>query len=182
MATVIQQRKLDKAFNHLDADRSGYVEEQDLTDLGLRLLANFGVTHEDPKARRIADGFSTFWVALAEALDADGDRRLSPQEYADGMIDAFAQGDGAFDRHFRPGAIAVLELADTDDDGFVNPAEFAVMQRAFGTPEDEIGFAFDQLDTDRDGRLSVDEMIVAVEQFYIGADENAVGNWFFGRY
>ncbi|MFC0531988.1 EF-hand domain-containing protein [Phytohabitans kaempferiae] len=181
MATILQQRKLDKAFHHLDVNRNGYVEEQDLTALGVRLLANFGVGHDDPRARKIADGFGTFWTALATALDADGDRRLSPAEYRDGMLAGFGGPDGGFDQHFRPGAMAVLELADTDGDGYVSRDEFATMQRAFGTVPDESDYAFDQLDLDGDGRLSLDEMIEAVREFYVGADDNAVGTWFFGR-
>ncbi len=178
MATIIQQRKLDKAFNHLDVDRNGYVEERDLGELGVRLLANFGVGLDDPRAQKIVDGFSGFWKGL---VDADGDKRLSPQEYRDGMLAGFGQPDGAFDDLFRPGAMAVLELADTDADGYVSRAEFAVMQQAFGTTAEESDFAFDRLDLDGDGRLSLDEMIVAVREFYVGADENAVGTWFFGR-
>ena len=181
MATIIQQRKLDKAFNHLDVDRDGYVEEKDLNELGVRLLANFGVGFDDPRAQKIVDGFGGFWTALADALDTDGDRRLSPQEYRDGMLAGFGGPDGTFDEHFRPGAMAVLELADTDGDGYVSRAEFAVMQHAFGTPADESDFAFDRLDLDGDGRLSLDEMIVAVREFYVGGDESAVGTWFFGR-
>jgi Ca2+-binding EF-hand superfamily protein len=181
MANIIQQRKLDKAFNHLDVDRNGYVEEQDLTQLGVRLLVNFGVGVDDPRARKIAEGFGTFWTALADGLDANADGRLSPQEYRDGMLAGFGQPDGAFDRHFRPGAMAVLELADTDGDGYVDRDEFANMQHAFGTTREESDFAFDRLDRDGDGRLSLDEMIEAVQEFYVGADEDAVGTWFFGR-
>ncbi|GHJ43764.1 calcium-binding protein [Catellatospora sp. TT07R-123] len=175
----MQLRKLDKAFSHLDADGSGYVEQQDLHNLGVRLLANFGVDGDAPKARRMAEDFGMFWQELAKTLDVDHDRRLSLQEWRAGMTSAFVHGD-AFDRSFRPGALAVLRLADTDDDGLVSRDEFATMQRAFGTPVGEISLAFDKLDADEDGFLTVDEMMVGVRQFYIGADETAPGNWFFG--
>lgn len=181
MANLIQQRKLGKAFQHLDIDRSGYVEQQDLTNLGVRLLDNFGVGHDDPRARKIADGFGTFWTALAAALDTDGDRRLSLEEYRDGMLAGFGQPDGAFEQHFRPGAMAVLELADTDGDGYLGPDEFAAMQHAFGTTRAESDFAFATLDRDADGRLSLDELIESVREFYIGEDENAAGTWLFGH-
>lgn len=181
MATEMQLRKLDKAFSHLDADGSGFVEEKDLTALGVRLLANFGTAHDEVKAIRIADGFGTFWDELASALDTDRDRKLTPQEWRHGMSTAFIHGD-AFDRSFRPGALAVIELADTDGDGVVSRDEFATMQRAFGTPAGEIDLAFDRLDTDGDGKLSVEELMEGARQFYVGADEDAVGNWFFGTY
>ncbi|GAA1378909.1 MULTISPECIES: EF-hand domain-containing protein [Catellatospora] len=180
MATEMQLRKLDKAFGHLDNDRSGFVEQQDLNNLGLRLLAEFGTAHDAPKAQRIAEDFSTFWQELAKALDVDHDQRLSPQEWRQGMTEAFVHGD-AFDRSFRPGALAVLHLADTDDDGRVSRDEFATMQRAFGTPVGEINLAFDKLDADEDGYLTIEELMLGVRQFYIGADETAPGNWFFGR-
>ncbi len=179
MATEMQLRKLDKAFSHLDADGSGLVEQRDLNNLGVRLLANFGTAHDAPKARRIAEDFGLFWQELAKALDVDQDERLTQQEWREGMTSAFVHGD-AFDRSFRPGALAVLRLADTDDDGRVSRDEFATMQRAFGTPAGEINLAFDKLDADEDGYLTIDELMVGVRQFYIGADETAPGNWFFG--
>lgn len=73
------------------------------------------------------------------------------------------------------------ELADTDGDGYVGRDDFATMQHAFGTAREESDFAFDQLDRDGDGRLSLDELIEAVREFYVGEDDNAAGRWFFGR-
>jgi Ca2+-binding EF-hand superfamily protein len=181
MATELQERKLDKAFGHLDADRSGYVEEGDLTALGVRLLNHFDMPLDSAKAQRIATGFGTFWQRLAASLDTDGDKKLSPHEWRSGMTRAYIEDGDAFDAHFVPGAMAVLELADTDDDGKVSRTEFITMQRAFGTIDDEADLAFGKLDRDGDGYLSLDELIRAVREFYIGADENAVGNWFFGN-
>jgi hypothetical protein len=161
--------------------RCGDVEQRGLSEPGLRLLANFGVGSDDPRARKIADGFGGFWSALAAALDVDGDKRLSPQENRDGLLAGLGRPDGAFERHFRPGAMAVLELAGTDGDGYVGRGEFATMQQAFGTSTAESDFAFDRLDRDGDGRLSLEEMMEAVREFYVGEDENAIGTWFFGR-
>ncbi|ASU81773.1 hypothetical protein CDO52_02295 [Nocardiopsis gilva YIM 90087] len=176
-----REQRLDRAFGHLDVDGNGYAEHDDLIALAARLMAGFQETPESVKGRSLLDGFETFWQALLAAIDLDGDRRISPEEWRLGMVRAFADQPGDFDRCFRPAVVGALALADTDGDGVIDPDEWQVFQRAFGTSEENAVLSFECLDSDGNGTLSVDELVQSARQFYTGVDEEAVGNWLFGR-
>jgi Ca2+-binding EF-hand superfamily protein len=180
MGTTLLDLKLDRAFGHLDVNRNGHIDHDDVVALTERLVKGF---HEEPDGARgkaLADGFEEFWQSLVAAVDADGDQRLTPEEWNEGMVKAFVEPEAGFDRHMRPAFEAVVRLADTDGDGSIGYAEFQTMQKAFGTRERDTREAFDHLDGDGSGALSVDELIEAARQYYTGKGSKA-GDWLFGK-
>lgn len=171
--------KLDRAFGHIDVNGNGYIDHADILALVARLVAGFHESLSSDKGRAVAAGFEDFWTAVTAAADADGDGRITPQEWNAGMVEAFAEPESGFDKHLRPAVEAVMQLADTDGDGRVGLAEFTVLQRAFGTKPSGVNAAFTHLDTDRDGAISVPELIEAARQFYTGMG-GSLGDWLFG--
>lgn len=55
---------------------------------------------------------------------------------------------------------SVVDSADRDGDGKLSKAELAIL---FGSVTN---VSFDEFDTDKDGRLSLDECVKAVEKVY----------------
>ncbi|MCP2327164.1 Ca2+-binding EF-hand superfamily protein [Hamadaea flava] len=180
MSTTLLDLKLDRAFGHLDVNANGHIEHDDVVALVARLVAGFRETPASPKSKAVADGFEEFWQSLLVAVDADGDRRLTPEEWNTGMVRAFVDADSGFDRHFRPAVEAVLRLADADDDEKLGIDEFQTMQKAFGTRPADAQEAFDHLDADGDGALTVEELITAARRYYTGQG-GAAGDWLFGK-
>jgi Ca2+-binding EF-hand superfamily protein len=180
MSTTLLDLKLDRAFSHLDVNGNGHIEHDDVVALVARFVAGFRDSPSSPKGRALAKGFAEFWQSLMVAVDADGDRRLSREEWNVGMVRAFVDADSGFDRHFRPAVEAVVQLADSDDDGRIGLPEFQIMQKAFGTRPGEAQEAFDHLDADGDGSLTVEELITAARRYYTGKG-GAVGDWLFGK-
>jgi Ca2+-binding EF-hand superfamily protein len=176
----LQDRKLDRAFDHLDADRDGAIDRGDLVGLGARVLLGFGEPPTSVRGRTLLDSFDQMWAALVARLDLEDDGRISRAQFRRGMIAAFIDGPD-YEPVFRPAAQSLASLCDVDADGMVDPAEFQIMQRAYGTEEGDIGTAFSALDSDKDGRLTVAELVAAAETFYTGDDPRADGNWLFGQ-
>ncbi|WP_326638009.1 EF-hand domain-containing protein [Streptosporangium sp. NBC_01755] len=179
MSTRLLNRKLDRAFGHMDVDGSGSIKREDLLGLGARILVGFGESPTAPTGSRLAQGFEGIWRTLAAEIDVDGDRAISPAEFRAGMTSAFVEGD-RFDAVFGPAAEAAARLCDADGDGTVGPDDLWVMMAAFGTSREDVAAAFERLDGDGDGMVSVGELVEATRQFYTSTDPDVAGNWLFG--
>ena len=179
MTNAVQTRKLSRAFEFLDVDGDGVIEQADLAALGTRLLGRFGESPTSPKARHLAATFEKFWQTLVSELDADHDGRISPEEYRSCIDAAYIDGPH-FEQMFRPGIEAVALLCDTDGDGRIGLPEFRLVHEAFGIEASETEPAFRQIDTDGDGTLTVTEFVHAASEFYVGNNPAAAGNSFFG--
>ncbi|MFI1648049.1 EF-hand domain-containing protein [Streptomyces avidinii] len=184
MTNDLLDRKLERAFTHLDADGSGVIDADDIIALGSRLLTALAEPAASPKADLVMGGLADFWQDLFTELDIDRDGKVTPEEYKLGMTRLYAQGGPAYDRSFRPMMRAILTIVDTDGDGRISPQEFHRAQEAFDTqlsPADTEAL-FRRIDADGDGSLTVDELLDAVREYYTGTDEDAPGNLLFGEF
>ncbi|MBB5868903.1 Ca2+-binding EF-hand superfamily protein [Allocatelliglobosispora scoriae] len=180
MASMLLELKLDRAFGHLDVNRNGHIDHDDITRLATRLADGFGESTASPKGQALVDGLEEFWTSLVAAVDHDGDGSITPKEWQAGMITAFVEPEAGFDQGFQPAAEAIMGLADTDDDGAVAFDEFKTLLKAFGAPAKDAKAAFEHLDADGDGSLTVEELVLAARQYYTGT-QPAAGDWLFGK-
>jgi len=179
MANDLQLEKLDRAFDHIDANHSGEIERDDLLGLGARVLLGFGEAPTSSKGRQLIDRFDELWTEIAAHADSDSSGAISPEEFRAAMITAYIDGQ-KFDKTFRPAAIAIAALCDTDSDGAIGLPDFQILQSAFGTTDGDAVAAFARLDTDANGTLSVDELVQAAHEYYTSGDPKAPGNSLFG--
>ncbi len=179
MAIDLLNHKLDRAFDHIDATGNGVVEREDLLGLGARILVGFGESPTSVTGASLVDSFDGIWATLSEALERDGDSGITRPDFLRGMTAAFVTGD-RYDPVFKPATLAVAELCDADGDGRIGPAEFRTMLCAFGVAYDDVDEAFDRLDREGRGALTVDELVLAAADYYRSDDPNAAGNWLYG--
>lgn len=180
MVNDLLDRKLAASFTHLDADRDGFVDRADITRIADRMLEAFKVPEVSGKGAAYVDGLLRFWESIEEACgNADETGRITARQYRDGLRDAFDTPDKA-SRGLRPMAEATVELVDNDNDGRISRPEFQTALRIFGIEASESATAFAKLDTNGDGHITTDELQVAINDFYLGTDPDAPGNWLFG--
>lgn len=152
-------RKIDVCFQHGDQNGDGVLEKEDT------LLA----------------AFENFWTRVSLVMDTNRDGKVTPLEWREGMLNAFANNPEQFAEGLRPLAAALFAVCDRDDDGKVSPQEFACFQKAFGTSAGNTRIAFERLDRDGDGYLEVGELLDAWTEYYTSADPEARGNWLYGN-
>jgi Ca2+-binding EF-hand superfamily protein len=178
MATELQLEKLDRAFDHIDAARSGEIDRDDMIGLGSRVLLGFGQAPTSSRGKLLIDRFDELWTEIAAHADTGGPA-ISPAEFRTAMITAYIEGL-KFDQTFRPATAAIAGLCDTDEDGAIQVSEFRVLQAAFGTRADDATASFLLLDRDHNGTISVDELVAAAHEYYTSADPKALGNSLYG--
>ena len=177
----IVSSKLALRFKLLDRDRNGYIEAADYEDLARRIAAAFGRSVDTAPGSTLRRAYLTLWRALQSKMDTDGDGRVSEEEFQASIRDSVVDRADGFQRVIEPIAQAVLDVCDIDGDGVLDQREVTTMLSAFGVSQADAAQAFARLDRDHDGRLTGRELTTAVQEFYCSADEDAPGNWFYGR-
>ncbi|MFI0816061.1 EF-hand domain-containing protein [Streptomyces sp. NPDC021098] len=163
----------------LDANGDGVIAEDDFELMGGRVLAAVGEERTAAKGKEYADALTTYWRALRETADADGDGRIDRGEFRQ----ALHQVSDQFDLLVGPLYRAGFQLADRDDDGLVGRADFVAVISAIGVPEAEAGAAFDRLTEQggQGGQLAEDQLMTAATQYYRDEDPaNTASHLLFG--
>jgi benzoyl-CoA 2,3-dioxygenase component B len=173
-------RKIDVCYTHGDQNGDGTLEPADALALAARIVAFIGEPFGTAKAQNVFKAFETFWAHMSAKMDENKDGKVSPDEWRKGMRGAFVADPNGFNAGFKPLAESVFALCDKDGNGQVSEKEFMAFQHAFGSSEANAKLAFQKLDRDRSGHLSVDELLKAWQEYYTSEDPNAPGNWLFG--
>lgn len=170
-----RRSKLHARFDQLDVDGDGYLQAGDYEALA-RLLAD-RLASSDSEREAIRIGYGEHWRQLHTHADIDRDGRVSRDEYVAAM--AAAAGDPeALERAVLQTARAIMASADSDDDGFLDMADYERLAELMHIRRP--AEAFRVLDTDGDGRVSQEEIVAAVRAFYTSDDPSAAGNLVFG--
>ena len=79
-------------------------------------------------------------------------------------------------------AVTVLNSLDSTGNNKINLDEYKVLAAALNISESDAETAFEKLDKSGDGSLDIDELKENIKEFYLTEDENAPGNWLFGKF
>ncbi|MEV7779975.1 EF-hand domain-containing protein [Kitasatospora sp. NPDC088351] len=171
--------KIEKIFNALDTDHNGYVEWSDFQQLVDRLLTEYRLDRGDRRATALHAGYAMFWQELARHADANGDQRISKDEYI-AAARASILDNSRFDS--VDGLSNVLfDVIDVNGDNEIDKSEFArFLGNVWGVPAPDTAQAFAALDTDGDGRISRSEFVRAAREFFMSNDPAAPGGRLFG--
>ncbi|GGT18023.1 EF-hand domain-containing protein [Streptomyces purpureus] len=175
MTAALKQRKLQRHFELLDIDGNGFIEQSDLREFADRITEAAGA-EGSPQSRALRTEADRLWQALQKTLDADGDQRVSRDEFISAaditqvMNEAVKLGKMSFD------------VIDSDQDGRISRQEWLRMDQKLGVAPADSEQGFQHLDMDGDGFVSKAEYAKGVEEFYRSDDPTAPGNWSFGKF
>jgi Ca2+-binding EF-hand superfamily protein len=125
------------------------------------VLGAMGEPRESTKGQAVLNGHRRFWAGLRAALDADGDGRVSREEYLARLGDP-----GEAERTVADYATSVAALVDRDDDGYVERDDFVTCMTASGFPRANSAAVFEELDESGAGRVPVDHWAAAIVDYY----------------
>lgn len=170
MSEGILREKMTKLFDAYDADGKGYIERRDFEILAQRINENFSDTGSR-RAAAVTAVLHELWEGMASRLDVDGDQRISLDEFiADKLETARTDADASHARKREERRRRLFDAMDRDGDGRVSLDEYQGFFRAFGVSATDTEKTFARLDVDKDGFLSVDEMIEATLEYNTSTD------------
>ncbi|MFI7386364.1 EF-hand domain-containing protein [Streptomyces sp. NPDC049813] len=147
-------------FKLFDADGNGVLEDDDFTLMSDRVAAAVPDADQE-RTRAMRASFQQYWETLVRELDADGDGRityeefqacvLSPERFNE-AVDAFAAGFSHF--------------GDVDGSGTVTRPVFIGMMRGVGFELANIEALFDAFEPDAADRIRVDVWEAEIKNYY----------------
>ncbi|MFJ3961779.1 EF-hand domain-containing protein [Streptomyces sp. NPDC090036] len=169
MTSNVIIRRYDRTFDLLDNDANGVLEEKDFTDLIEKIARATGVQQGSAKEEALVKEWGNCWNTLRDLADANGDGRISREEFQQAM--AAAYGDHAkLKERLVPGLEASFAAIDADDDGVATVAQFEAYLTAWGLERAQARAARELLDSDGDGRFSRQEFVNGWTDFLLRDD------------
>jgi tellurite resistance protein TerC len=178
--TDSQRTVLSRRFAILDANGDGAWQLADYEQQARTLCAACGHAPDSPPGQAVAAGQRTLFGALLAHMDTDGDQQISPDEFA-AAVGRPIQDQARFDAAVTATAQSLIQAADHDRTGVLDPAGYTRLAAAYGASARQAADAFARLDLDRNGVLDAAELAQAFTQFFNSLDPNAPGNLAFGR-
>ena len=171
---------LQRRFAVIDTDGNGVWQRKDCEQLTRRLCDSFGHPVDSGPGQAVAAGQDALFDALLRHMDANGDREITPDEFAAAFGWRIEDRPG-FDTAVRTAVQALVQVADRDGNGLLDAAEYAELTAVYGASADDAARAFARLDLDRNGVLDGVEFTTAISQFFASPDPDAAGSLPFGR-
>lgn len=179
MLTVFQQQKLPRLFAVHDLNGDGVINRVDFEEYTRRIAGLRGWGPESMEYNELLARFFMFWHGLEDIATGKGVQDVTITEWFE-YWDRILNTPGVFDAVITPIGRMIFTMLDEDGDGSITADEYAAIYRSGGLDPAEAIAAFSQLDLDRDGQLSIDEIMVHADEFFRSDDPNAPGNALFG--
>ncbi|WP_316522065.1 EF-hand domain-containing protein [Kitasatospora brasiliensis] len=172
--------RLDRFFREvLDQTGDGSITVHDLRAMAHDVCWQLEL--DEAGEARVYEAFDSWWEQLRAVMDADGDGRVSREEFVAATLAGCDRDEAYLERGLLPALRAVFTAADSDGSGFL---EFDEYRAVFGGPRvhpAELSHGFRQLDTDGDGRITREEFLRGFTEFFTARADSTPGAELLGR-
>ena len=114
--------------------------------------------------------YQPVWRQLRADCDGDGDGRVGRAEFTAAFTAGLGDPRAYYRRLFGPIVDRFARVMDQDGDGFIEAGEYARMFASVSVDERVVRAAFERLDADADGKISVAEFSDAMGQLMLSQD------------
>ncbi len=185
--TPLQERKARRMFEVFDVNKDGTVERNDFNSILNKLAEVVPFSKQSETYRGLNYLYQNRWKKMLffadGIIDNEKDEKISVQEwiaYCNSLLEK-----NSYEEDILPITCYVIRLfADQNkkEDFKIDVSVFEKFYSAYGIDKQLAQQTFEKLDVNKNGYLTEEQITNYWREFYESNDENALGNWFFGKY
>ena len=177
MMSILRKQKMIRFFNIYDSDKDGMVTKGDF-ELPVQAGASFlGYAVDSPEYKEMYHRSMGLWTYIRNQSKKSDNDSITLDDFLSAM-NALVNDRATLNEIVMAHASFTIEIWDRDSDGLMSEEEFVAAHTAYNTNEEAAREAFGYLDRDGDRQLSYAEIMMAVEEYFVSDDPQALGNWF----
>lgn len=175
----VRKRKLEHLFNILDFNKNGLLQPDDFIHVAEKMSDILGFDKDNKDRLQLKFKATRIYIQMLTDM-GKMDVSIDKDEWL-GFFNSDLQLDSnAAKRYIFRTAAYIFMLFDQNGDKVISKQEFVDMFTVYQIKLDQSKSAFDKLDTNHDGQISMEEMIKGFEDYFLSPDPDAAGNWIFG--
>ena len=175
-----QKRKVHHLFEVLDIDRNGQLEPDDFVNVGRKIILQLELDENSRSARLILLKAYRLFVQLLADLE-NPEMSLTLWDWVEFFRNQIESSNGKILKFYiYRTSRHIFDLFDMNRDKKISRDEYANMLTIYNIPQNTASEGFDELDTNGDGFISVEEMIEGLKNFFTSDQSSARGNMIFG--
>ena len=184
MLSEFVKTKLTHFFRLLDQDRNDQLELDDFSDIAERIRFELAYAYDSQENKFIVDRCVKFFYKLLKDVSHQGKQTIGLDEWLVFADNHLVNGRNEEKlEEFSDFMIGFFfDLFDENKDGYISAEEYADLFLIYHIDIKYSAKSFINLDINRDGRLSRNELIYAFETFITADDPKVRGNWIFGNW
>lgn len=180
MISELQKKKFLIHFNIYDFDKNGFIEKSDLERALGVIASGMGWATDSPQYHKLHESFVVArWGTLTRYADADNDQKISPEEYIRYLTALLGDTD-RYEAEILGSVRKSFKFMDSDGDGSIDLGEYKQLYASLGLDESIAERVCARLTRGASDRISEDEYLQLIDQFFTSQNSDAPGNEFFG--
>lgn len=181
MLTELQKKKLTYQFKIFDVDKNGFLEKSDFDKIVNGYAEAYNLTQGSETYEYLSSTYGKRWDGLAKEADTNADNKVSLDEWLSYQDKLMNHPESDF--LWMKVASMFHDIQDIDKDGSISLEEYKIIYKIHGIGDDSLAAEiFSKLDFDGDGKISKNDHLNLVADFYLSNNPQAPGNLFFGTY
>lgn len=186
MLGKLQHQKIERLFNVLDSNKDALLEAADFSQVAERLAQVRNVDTTSVVYEKILAMQMGWWEGIRQGADKDSDGQITLDEWntfwaawLDSVVDEIGSGQSPALDAIKASASSTFDVIDTNGDGQITPTEYADWCKAMSLNIDAQA-TFERLDVSQVGKMSRDQTVERIKEYFLTNDPEAPGNHIYG--
>ncbi|WP_421873442.1 EF-hand domain-containing protein [Marinoscillum sp.] len=175
----VRRKKLSYLFDILDSNKNQLLQPDDFVEVAEKMCDTLNYSESDKDRLQLRLKALRIYVQLLTDM-GKSDVSINREEWCQFFTTDSDSETSTARRYIFRTAAYIFHLFDQNSDHVISREEYLDMFRIYQIDLSYSEIGFEKLDSNKDGKISLKEMVSGFQDFLLSADPEAAGNWIFG--